>query len=122
MRILRLLLGIAFIVAGALHVVHPRPYVRIVPEWLPAPELLVAVSGAAEVLGGIGLLVPSARRGAALGLVALLVAVFPANLDMALHPERSGLDVPQWLLWARLPLQPALIGAVWCAAGRRSVS
>ena len=121
--LLRTVLALAFVAAGILHLVRPRPYVRIVPDYLPAPELLVSVSGIAEVLGGVGLLVPATRRAAGIGLVALLVAVFPANVEMALHPARAGLGLPEWALWARLPLQPALIAAVWaCAVRDRSRS
>jgi uncharacterized membrane protein len=116
--LLTYLLAAVFIGAGALHFLRPRGFVRIVPEQLPRPELLVSISGVAEVLGGIGLLVPGARRAAGTGLVALLVAVFPANINMALHPERLGAGLPEWALWARLPLQPALIAAVWLAAFR----
>jgi len=111
--LVRTLLAVIFIAAGVLHLARPRPYVRIVPEYLPAPAVLVAISGVAEVLGGVGLLVPATRRPAALALIALLIAVFPANIEMAAHPGRAGAGLPSWMLWARLPLQPALIAAVW---------
>ncbi|GAA5438771.1 hypothetical protein ACFQDE_05985 [Deinococcus caeni] len=70
----------------------------------------------AEVLGGLGLLHPATRPAARWGLLALLLAVFPANVAMAQSPERFGL--PGWALWARLPLQPLLMWAVWRACGR----
>ena len=73
--------------------------------------MLVYVSGFFEILGGIGLLVPATRRWAAWGLVALYVAVFPANVNMAVH--RIGFDGPSWVLWARLPLQAVLIAWAW---------
>lgn len=114
--LLRAALVLLFVGSGVLHLVRPRPYVRIVPPVLPAPELLVALSGVAEVVGGVALLEPTLRRAAARGLVALLVAVFPANAYMALDPDRAGLGVPPWLLWARLPLQVVLVGAVLTAA------
>ena len=99
-----------------LHFVRPRPFEAIVPPALPAPRALVYASGAAEVAGGIGLLVPRLRRAAGLGLVALLLAVFPANVWMAREAGRFR-RVPAWALWARLPLQFVLIGWVrW--AGR----
>lgn len=116
--VLRMILSLGFVIAGVLHFVHPRLYVRIVPDYLPAPELLVAVSGAAEVIGGVTLLLPATRRAAGVGLVALLVAVFPANVEMALHPDGAGSGLPTWALWARLPLQPALAALVWFAATR----
>ncbi|MCW2928112.1 MAG: hypothetical protein JWM86_2080, partial [Thermoleophilia bacterium] len=73
---LRALLAAAFVGAGALHFIRPDGFVNIVPEQLPNPELLVAISGVAEVLGGVGLLVPRTRVAAGWGLAALLVAVF----------------------------------------------
>jgi len=113
-------LAAVFVGAGVLHFVRPEPFVRIVPPGLPAPEALVFWSGVVEVAGGVGLLVPRARRAAGLGLAALLVAVFPANVHMALAPETAGQGIPAWALWARLPLQPALIGAVlWASGGRQ---
>lgn len=118
---LRLLLAALFLGAGAMHLVRPRGFERIVPAGLPAPELLVAVSGVAELLGGAALLVPPVRRAGGIGLIALLVAVFPANVNMALHAEQLGSGLPDWALWARLPLQPALVAAVWIAAVRTPV-
>lgn len=79
---------------------------------LPRPAILVWVSGVAEILGGIGVFIPSLRRQARWGLIALLVAVFPANLDVALHGW-PGVHLPQWVLWLRLPLQPLLIWWVY---------
>src|SRR5689334_10622155 len=104
---LRLLLAGAMVVVGVLHFVNPGGFVRIVPAYLPAPLALVLISGAAEILGGLGLLVPRTRRLAAWGLVALYLAVFPANLNMAIHQIPLG-DAPiaadkVWLLWLRLP-------------------
>ena len=107
--------AVGFVVAGCLHFVRPGWYVRIIPPELPWPGVLVGVSGFFEVAGGVGLLVPSLRRAAGWGLVALLVCVFPANLYMALHPERFA-GIATWLLWLRLPLQGVLmIWVVWVA-------
>jgi uncharacterized membrane protein len=75
------------------------------------------MSGICECLGGIGVLISPLRRLAAAGLVALLLAVFPANLDMALHAGRYSDIAPAWVLYARLPLQLVLIAWVWWAAG-----
>ncbi len=105
-----LLLAGGFVAAGANHFLRPDAYVRIVPPYLPAPRLLVYLSGAFEVLGGLGVLPRRTRSAAGWGLVLLLVAVFPANLHMALHAERFA-PIPAWALYARLPLQLALI--VW---------
>jgi uncharacterized membrane protein len=87
-----------------------------VPPQLPSPAALVAITGAAEIAGGLGLLWQPTRRLAAAGLIALLLAVFPANIYAAVTGmEISGRAVPQWLLWLRLPLQPVLIGWVYLA-------
>jgi len=112
---LRIVLSLFMIFAGVMHFVRPRPFVRIVPAYLPYPLLLVYLSGAAELLFGAGLLFPATQRWSAWGLVALYIAVFPANLNMAMNG--IGLDrVPPaaWMLWLRLPLQLVLIGwAYW---------
>lgn len=113
-RGLRVLLAAAMMAIGVLHFTAPDGFVRIVPAWLPAPLILVWASGFFEILGGAGLLVPRVRRAASIGLVALYVAVFPANVNMAIH--HISLDgvtqVPVPLLWLRLPLQALLIWLV----------
>jgi uncharacterized membrane protein len=116
---LRVALALLFVTAGVLHFLEPSPFVQIVPPYLPWPLALVYVSGACEVLGGCGVLVPRLRRAAGWGLIALLVAVFPANLHAALaNVQLEGLEVHPLLLWLRLPLQAVLIAWVyWCAAG-----
>ena len=108
----RVLLAVLFVVAGALHFVFMPAYLRIMPPFLPAPRLLVEASGVFEILGGVGLLVPSSRRTAAWGLVALLVAVVPANLQMAIDHARWA-AIPEWALWARVPMQGLLIWWAW---------
>jgi uncharacterized membrane protein len=107
----RALTGAAFLVTGALHFAKPRVYEAIVPDYLPAHRELVLASGVAELVGGAGLLLGPARRHAGWWLIATLIAVFPANVHMALHPERYR-GIPRWALWARLPLQGALIAQV----------
>jgi uncharacterized membrane protein len=83
----------------------------------PSPLLLVIVSGICEIAGGIGLLVRPLRRFAGWGLIALLLCVFPANLYMALFPERiADLHISHWLLWLRLPLQGVFLAWVWFVA------
>jgi len=113
---MRYALALLFFVAGLLHLVLPAPYLRIMPPGLPEPALLVALSGVAEMAGGVGLLLPATRRWAVWGLLALLLAVFPANISMLSRQAELGL--PALALWARLPLQPLLMWAVW-RAGRR---
>jgi len=101
-----------FLTSGTLHFVRPRLFEAIVPPQLGDPRALVALSGAAEIAGALGLLIPQTRRAAGLGLIALLLAVWPANIFMALEAERFRRVAPAWLLWARVPLQLALIGWV----------
>ena len=114
---LRLLANV-FIGAGANHFVMPRVYEQIVPPRLrDHAKLLVQVSGVAEIAGGVGVLVPSTRRLSGLGLIALLAAVFPANLYMAREPERFK-RIPRWALYVRLPLQPLMMWWAWRATRR----
>lgn len=108
-RFSRLLIGAVFVGAGVLHMVRPRPFEVIVPPGLPDPHALVIASGAAEIAGGVGTLIPKLRPAAGVGLAALLVAVFPANVYMATGPRKARLGAPRWALWLRLPLQPLLI-------------
>ena len=109
-----MLLALLFVAAGVWHFVRPGTYLRIMPPALPAPLLLVYVSGVAEIASGLGLLLPATRRWAGWGLVALLVAVFPANVYMALIHEQLG--IAGWVAWGRLPLQLPLLWWVWRAA------
>ena len=112
-KVALLTLSAAFVGVGVLHFVRPSFFRVLVPPMLPAPGALVAVSGVAEVLGGLGVLPKKTRRWAGWGLAALLVAVFPANLYMALDDAQFG-DIPAWVRWLRLPLQLPLIGwALW---------
>lgn len=106
------LCGVLFVAAGVNHFVRPDFYVRIVPPYLPWPRELVLVSGVAEVLLGVLLLIPRTTVLAAWGLIALLIAVFPANLHMALHTGQYP-EVPAWALWLRLPMQGVLIAWAW---------
>lgn len=120
--ILRGLLALFFIAAGANHFISPEIYLGMMPPGLPAPDLLHRIAGAAEMAGGVGLFIPRLRRPVAWGLVALLVAIFPANLHVALAGSMPGLDVPPWVLWARLPFQAGFIAAVWWAGACRAAS
>lgn len=112
----QIMLAVFFIVAGANHFRVPGIYLGMMPPWLPRPEILVQVSGAAEILGGIGLLVPFARRFSGWGLIVLLVAVFPADVYVALQGQMPGMEVSPMLLWLRLPLQVLFIAWVWWIA------
>jgi uncharacterized membrane protein len=105
---------------GVMHFVIPRSYEAIVPPSIADRKReVVAISGVAEIAGGLAVLHPATRRLGRWWLLALLVAVFPANVHMAVSPEQvDGLDlkkVPRWALWARLPLQPLAMLWVWRA-------
>ena len=110
------------VVVGVLHFVQPSGFVKIVPAWLPAPLLLVQASGFFEIVGGVGLLIARVHRAAAWGLIALYVAVFPANINMAVNDlQPASGHIPVALLWLRLPFQAVLIGLAWwlSRSGRR---
>jgi uncharacterized membrane protein len=98
-----------FLVAGTLHLIRPSWFATIVPPQFTHPRALVAVSGLAELAGGIGLLIPRTRRCAGYGLLALLIAVWPANWYMAIEADRFADMAPAWALWLRVPLQLPLM-------------
>ena len=114
------LAAILWMVAGALHFIRPEPYLRIMPPYVPGHMAMVRSSGGFEILGSLGLFVSATRRAAAWGLVALLIAVFPANLYMATHPIEAGAaSIAPVLRWGRLPLQPLLAWwLLWCMKPR----
>jgi uncharacterized membrane protein len=113
----RALLGLFFIGSGVNHFLIPKAYRQIVPPGIGDPATLVTVSGVAEVLGGMGVFLPATRRPSGLALIALLAAVFPANLHMARNPEKFH-KIPRWALYARLPLQPLAMVWAWRATRR----
>ena len=105
--------SLAFSLAGSMHFINPQPFLDIVPSYLPAPGLLVAVSGLAEIAGGVGLLTRF-RQPAGYGLILLLLAVLPANVYMLTdHPFILGKLVPEWILLFRLPLQFVLMAWIY---------
>ncbi|MBL4762192.1 MAG: DoxX family protein [Gammaproteobacteria bacterium] len=106
------LFALLFIAAGINHFVHPAFYLSIMPAYLPAHAMLVVISGVFEILGGIGLMIKRTRKLAGIAVILLMIAIFPANLYMAMEPEQF----PQFSmlsLYLRLPLQFALIAWVW---------
>jgi uncharacterized membrane protein len=113
---MRALTALGFIASGVLHFTHTRTYERIMPPYVPMHRESVLVSGVAEIAGGLGVLAPSrpVRRAARWGLLALLVAVFPANVQMALEPQKFK-QIPPWALWLRLPFQLVFARSVWRA-------
>jgi uncharacterized membrane protein len=117
---LRPVLSFLMVTMGVLHFTHAATFVSIMPAWLPLHFLLVYLSGAIEITLGLMLSYAPTQVLAGWGLIALYVAVFPANLNMALHPDLPLAGVPDWLprpsaigLWVRLPLQAGLIYWAW---------
>jgi len=110
---MRRLFGPFFVFAGVMHFVKPRWYMRIMPPWAPAHRELVYASGVAEIAGGLATMHPATRRAGSAWSIATLLAVFPANVHMALNAERFEQGVPggEAALWARLPVQ--LLFLLW---------
>lgn len=120
----RVALAAFFTLAGTMHFLRPRFYEAMVPPAIASrKQEIVAVSGVAEIAGAALVLHPTSRRFGRWWLLALLFAVFPANVHMAVNPEQvPGLDlrkIPRWALWARLPLQPLAMLWVWQATRRQ---
>lgn len=109
-----LFLGLVFIIAGSNHFLNPNFYLKIMPDYLPAHLTLVYMSGLFEILGGIGVLIPKIRKVSGYGLIILLIAVFPANIHMALNAELYP-DIPMWGIYVRLPFQLVLIAWAYLA-------
>ena len=121
--VLRWLCALFFTIAGINHFLNPAFYERIIPPAFPSPHLLNLISGFFEIVGGLGLLVRPLRRAAGWGLIALLIAVFPANLYMATYPTLfNATPSPLWTIgvWVRLPMQILLIAWVWFVSLRRA--
>ncbi|MFO0756656.1 MAG: DoxX family membrane protein [Byssovorax sp.] len=113
--VLRWVLTAAMVAIGVAHFAIPAPFEAMMPSLLPAPHALVLVSGFFEILGGLGLAWSRTRRLASYGLIALYVAVFPANINMAVnHIQIGASPLPPALLWGRLPFQILFIAwAYW---------
>jgi uncharacterized membrane protein len=114
-EIFRGILAISIIVVGCTHFLKPLEYAKIVPPQLPNSVELVYISGFFEILGGIGLLIPLISAAAAWGLVLLFIAVFPANIYLAIHSDIviEGIPHSPIMYWVRLPLQAVLIAWAW---------
>ena len=105
--------ALSYIVVGVLHFTHQDFFVSMMPPYLPLHVELVWLSGVFEILGGIGLLVPKTRRFSSFGIIALLFAVYPANIHMMLHPELfSDVGSPA-MLYARMPFQFVFMAWAW---------
>lgn len=116
---LQAIVGLSFVGVGSSHFIIEKFFVSIVPKGLPNPKALVQISGVAEIAGGLGVLIPGTRRLAGKGLLTLLWAVFPANINMAVNSEKFK-NIPAWSLWVRLPLQFLMMRAVWKATQTKS--
>ncbi|MEC4804180.1 MAG: DoxX family protein [Jaaginema sp. PMC 1079.18] len=114
-EILRVVLAVCMVVAGVLHFAKSAPFVKIVPDILPYPLALVWISGVVEILCGFALLMPPISRTTAWILIALFIAVFPANINMAVNQiELAGIPYNPWFHAIRLPFQAVLIAwAYW---------
>jgi uncharacterized membrane protein len=113
-RISLWVMAILYIAAGINHFVHPQFYLQIVPPYLPAHEAVVYLSGVAESGLGVALLVPRLSRLAAWGVVALLIAIYPANLYMWTgHVAVDGKQLPALFHVVRLVVQLVLIAWAW---------
>ena len=117
-RIVRALVSLFFLIGGVCHFTCTDYFISIMPPYLPWHRQLVYLSGAFELLGAIALWLPATRRIAGLGLIALALAVWPANIHMAIHPEAFP-AIPAWVLYLRVPLQLLIIAAIAHAAGWR---
>ena len=103
------IVGTVFCLTAIPHFTATHRYEEIIPDWLPRHHDLVIVSGWAELAGGAGLLIPPLRLAAGWGLIALLPAVSPANVNMAVNADRFAKLAPAAVLWARLPLQVVIV-------------
>ncbi len=113
--VIRYMLGIYLIAVGLGHFLGLNSFIRVVPDYIPFPSLVIYLTGFFEIFGGIGLLLPFISRTVAILLLFLFAAVFPSNLHMAIHNlPTAGFFVPSWILWAKIPIQLVLIGwAIW---------
>ena len=108
--VLRWLLAALYIGFGALHLAKAQSFLPIMPPWVPAPLLVVKLTGACEIAGGLGLLIPQLRKAAGIGLALYAVCVFPANLYHAFSGVRvPGLPSSWWYHAPRLLFQPVFV-------------
>ena len=118
MKVVKALCGPFFVFAGVMHFIKPRFYLNMMPEWLPAHEAMNYASGVAEVVGGAALMCPSpaVKRAGGWFTLATLLAVYPANVHMALNADEfPAVPGGQAALFARLPFQAVFAAWVWSA-------
>lgn len=112
--------GFAFLFTGVSHFTNPARFIEMMPPFIPAHAEMVIVSGAAEIAGALGLMIPATRRAAAMGLLALLIAVFPANVYVAIAGKTvQGMPSASWYYWVRLPFQFVYMAWIYWFAVRR---
>lgn len=113
----RITLAALYALAGVAHLKRPAGFVAITPDWVPAPALVVALTGVAELAGAIGLMIPPLRRAAGIGLALYALCVWPANLNHAMNDIALGsVHLSWWYHGPRLALQPAIIWwALWAS-------
>lgn len=109
-------IAVYFLGGGVAHFTNPEFFTAIMPPWLPYHFELVLISGLFEIIGAIGLLIPKTRLWAGIGLIALTLAVSPANVHMAMNPELFP-DIPVAMLYGRLVLQLFLLWLIWFSTG-----
>ncbi len=120
-RISLVVQSVFYIASGINHLWHPDLYLHIMPDHYSHPAALVRLSGEAEILGGVGLLIPATRRFSAYGIALMLVLFLDVHQFMLRHPGRFS-AIPEWVLWARIPLQFILIAWAWSFTKERGRS
>lgn len=115
--IFKYIFALIFILSGCMHFILPAAFVKIMPSYLPFQYTLVLISGALELVFGVGLLLKKYQRLSAWGLIGLLIAVFPANINMYINAEDFP-DCSETALLVRLPVQGLLV--LWAYAYTRS--
>ncbi len=105
------IMAAGYVLAGINHFINPRFYIKMIEDFLPYAAALVILSGIAEIICGLGFFIPQTRVWAAWGTIALLIAIYPANIYMTMHPEKF--HFPLWGLYLRLPIQLLLIWAAY---------
>ena len=114
-RVLLWVMGVFYTFGGIMHFVQPDVYMPMMPPYLPLHLDLIYLSGLAEIIVGVGVLIPSTRRIAAWAMILLLIAIFPANLHIALYnvPVFGAEEGAGIFNWIRLPIQGVLILWAW---------
>ena len=118
----RIAASIMFFLTGITHFTNAQAFLEITPDFIPATKEMIYISGIFEMLGAIGLLIPRFQKFSAWGLILLLIAVFPANINAAVNDIRTevAFGIGSWYLWVRLLFQPVFIWWVWRSALKRS--